>query len=107
MANESARQCGPCAFGLPALSDDLAEVVAGTRNSSQALQRLEHRCGVIDGRGACRHPDGVVRLVRSALRVFAGDFQGHTRGAPCSGSRTGKHFVAVPRLERESELIWE
>jgi len=107
MANESARQCGPCAFGLPALSDDLADVVAGTRNAAQAIDRLEHRCGVIDGRGACRHPDGVVRLVRSALRVFAADFQGHASGTPCQASRSGKFFVAVPRLERESELVWE
>ncbi|HUY16370.1 MAG TPA: NADH-ubiquinone oxidoreductase-F iron-sulfur binding region domain-containing protein [Acidimicrobiales bacterium] len=107
MANESARQCGPCAFGLPALSDDLADVLAGTRNSSQALQRLEHRCGVIEGRGACRHPDGVVRLVRSALRVFAGDFEGHAHATHCAGSRSGNVFVAVPRLEKESELVWE
>ncbi|HVA52838.1 MAG TPA: NADH-ubiquinone oxidoreductase-F iron-sulfur binding region domain-containing protein [Acidimicrobiales bacterium] len=107
MANESARQCGPCAFGLPALSDDLAEVGAGRRDASRALQRLEHRCVVIEGRGACRHPDGVVRLVRSALRVFAGDFEGHARGAPCSGSRSRRFFVAVPRLEKEHELVWE
>ena len=38
---------------------------------SSVLDRLEERCGVIEGRGACRHPDGVVRLVRSALEVFA------------------------------------
>lgn len=107
MANESARQCGPCAFGLPALSDDLAKVGEGSPNSAQALQQLEHRCGVIDGRGACRHPDGVVRLVRSALRVFAGDFQSHARGAPCGASHSGKYFVAVPRLEKERELVWE
>jgi NADH:ubiquinone oxidoreductase subunit F (NADH-binding) len=108
MANESARQCGPCAFGLPALSDDLAQLGStGSRNASQALQRLEHRCGVIDGRGACRHPDGVVRLVRSALHVFASDFQGHSRGEPCDASRSKKYFVAVPRLEKEHELVWE
>lgn len=108
MANESARQCGPCAFGLPALSDDLARLGSTeSRNAAQALQRLEQRCGVIDGRGACRHPDGVVRLVRSALQVFASDFLGHSRGEPCAASRSQKYYVAVPRLEEEHELVWE
>jgi len=107
MANESARQCGPCAFGLPALSDDLVELSTGSRASASAFTRLEHRCGVIDGRGACHHPDGVVRLVRSALRVFEQDFRSHARGAPCDGSRSQKYFVNVPKLEREHELIWE
>lgn len=106
MANESARQCGPCAFGLPALSDDLGELSTGSRTSTKALERLEQRCGVIEGRGACHHPDGVVRLVRSALRVFAEDFKSHSRGTPCLGSRSKKYFVAVPRLEHESELVW-
>jgi len=107
MANESARQCGPCAFGLPALSEDLAELSTGSRTSTKALQRLEQRCGVIEGRGACHHPDGVVRLVRSALHVFAEDFMSHARGTPCLGSRAKKYFVAVPQLEHEHELIWE
>ena len=107
MANESARQCGPCAFGLPALSEDLDELSKGSRASTGALNRLEQRCGVIEGRGACHHPDGVVRLVRSALHVFAEDFKSHARGTPCLGSRSKKYFVAVPRLEHEHELIWE
>jgi NADH:ubiquinone oxidoreductase subunit F (NADH-binding) len=29
MANESARQCGPCAFGLPALAEDLTHLLHG------------------------------------------------------------------------------
>ena len=34
MANESSRQCGPCAFGLPALAEDLAALVAGSPDAS-------------------------------------------------------------------------
>lgn len=107
MANESSRQCGPCAFGLPALADDLAHLARTSRDALAAYARLRERCDVIDGRGACRHPDGVVRFVRSALKVFAVDIDNHVRGAPCAGSRTTQHFATLPSLEREEELVWE
>ena len=35
------------------------------------------------GRGACHHPDGAVRLVRSALAVFGEDVAAHAAGRPC------------------------
>ena len=37
----------------------------------------------MDGRGACRHPDGAANLVRSALTVFADDVRVHAGGAVC------------------------
>ena len=107
MANESARQCGPCAFGLPALAHDLARLLEGGRDARDARRRLEQRCGVIEGRGACRHPDGVVRMVRTALATFADDVAAHESGRPCAGARDGTAVVAVPRLEHERELVWE
>ncbi|MGH9020638.1 MAG: NADH-ubiquinone oxidoreductase-F iron-sulfur binding region domain-containing protein, partial [Acidimicrobiales bacterium] len=107
MANESARQCGPCAFGLPALAEDLSRLVEPSRDARVAHQRLVERCGVIEGRGACRHPDGVVRLVRSAMTVFADDVADHAAGRPCAASRQNRHFATVPQLEREEELVWE
>ena len=107
MANESARQCGPCAFGLPALAQDLARLLEGGRDARDARRRLEQRCGVIEGRGACRHPDGVVRMVRTALAAFADDVAAHESGRPCAGARDGASVVAVPRLEHERELVWE
>ena len=107
VANESSRQCGPCAFGLPALAEDLAALVEGSPNGSAVLTRLRERCAVIDGRGACRHPDGVVRLVESALTVFAADVEDHVHGAPCVAATSRKHWVAVPEIEHESELVWE
>ncbi len=82
MAKESAGQCGPCLFGLPAIAGDLAEIVAG-RGDAGTLERLLARCAVVAGRGACRHPDGVVRLVASALHVFADDVASHVQGVPC------------------------
>ncbi len=83
MASQNARQCGPCFNGLPAIADDLARVTWGRDRA--ALQRLRHRLGVVDGRGACAHPDGVVRLVASALAVFAADVARHLAGNGCAG----------------------
>ncbi len=84
MAGQSAGQCGPCVFGLPTLADDL-ELLWSGRGGSELLGRIEQRAATIDGRGACRHPDGVVRLVRSAMTVFAGDARAHAAGQRCPG----------------------
>ena len=107
MANESARQCGPCAFGLPALGEDLKHLSTASRDPLGAFKRLEERLGEIDGRGACRHPDGVVRFVRSALSVFEHDFNNHAHAQACAASRATTHYASVPHLEREEELVWE
>ena len=93
LAGESAGQCGPCVFGLPALADDLELLWAG-RCDEWVLERIEHRAQQVDGRGACRHPDGVVRLVRSAMRVFAADAHDHARGHPCPGSMAASVLTA-------------
>jgi NADH:ubiquinone oxidoreductase subunit F (NADH-binding) len=107
MANESARQCGPCAFGLPALLENMTQIVKGSRDAATHLDQLRQRSRLIEGRGACRHPDGVVRMVESALSVFASDLERHVAGQPCAHVRTSRHYVAVPMLEKEEELIWE
>lgn len=107
MANESARQCGPCAFGLPSLAEDLTLLRRGANDAAHALERLTSRCGVIEGRGACHHPDGVVRFVRSALGVFRDDVADHASGRPCIGSGSARHYATVPRLDHEGELTWQ
>lgn len=81
LAGESAMQCGPCMFGLSAIEQDLAALAHG----SPVLDRLRRRLGVVDGRGACAHPDGAVRLAASALAVFADDVREHAAGRPCAG----------------------
>ena len=95
MAAESAGQCGPCLFGLPALADDLRALAQG-EGGRPLFERLLGHCQAVDGRGACRHPDGVVRLVRSALRVFAGDVAGHLQGCPCRRKREGQPSRPAP-----------
>ena len=82
MAGESAGQCGPCVFGLPAVADDLEALAAGLGGIA-TTERLRSRFSVVEGRGACRHPDGVVRMARSALAVFAVDVAAHAGGRPC------------------------
>ena len=84
MAGQSAGQCGPCVFGLPALASDLEQLAIG-RAEPDLVERIWARADDIEGRGACRHPDGVVRLVRSALDVFADDVLAHAQGRPCAG----------------------
>ena len=83
MAGQSAGQCGPCVYGLPALAHDLARLARGEADLG-LLARLHRRLDEVEGRGACRHPDGAVNLVRSALQVFATDVSAHASGAPCA-----------------------
>lgn len=79
LAEQGARQCGPCHNGLPRLATLFDELAYG--NVDDALLVELHRIlGLVDGRGSCRHPDGTVRLARSALTVFADDITHHRRG---------------------------
>lgn len=80
LAGQSARQCGPCAFGLPAIADDLARLASG---QPVDLDRLGIRIGRTTGRGACHHPTGAIRFVASALHVFDADLRRHAGGRPC------------------------
>ena len=82
LAGQSAGQCGPCVYGLPAIADDLTRL-AGGRVDPELMARLHRRLSEVDGRGACRHPDGAVAMVRSALAVFASDVTAHAGGTPC------------------------
>lgn len=84
LAGQSAGQCGPCTFGLPAVSDDMTRLAAG-RGDARLGERMAARLQQIDGRGACRLPDGAVRLIRSAMGVFADDVRAHARHRPCPG----------------------
>ena len=77
-AGESARQCGPCMVGLPALHDAWRDLLA--RPTPAALAAIETRIGLLPGRGACRHPDGIARLAASALTVLRPHLHAHAEG---------------------------
>jgi len=96
LALESAGQCGPCLNGLPRIAAALAELagVAGRRPGPQVLADLSRWAGLVEGRGACHHPDGTVRFIGSALRVFAAEIRQHERGR-CAAAN-GLPFLPVP-----------
>jgi len=82
MAGSSAGQCGPCIFGLAAISNAMARL-AGGDGSTDDLAHVERWAGLVRGRGACRHPDGAVELLTSALRTFDDELRVHARGIAC------------------------
>ena len=110
LASQSTQQCGPCHFGLPAIADDLAQLAAA-RPEGDPLARMQRRFGQISGRGACRHPDGAVRMAASALQTFAADAHAHARRRPCFASQRGRALAGryqtallpVPRPWAEGE----
>jgi NADH:ubiquinone oxidoreductase subunit F (NADH-binding) len=103
LALESAGQCGPCLNGLPRIAAALAEI-AGGRARPQTVADVERWAGLVAGRGACHHPDGTVRFVRSALRTFAAEVEWHKRGR-CSATNT-RPFLPVPQDTARSENDW-
>lgn len=92
LAGESAGQCGPCLFGLPALASEFESIATGRPYDPR---RLERWLAQVEGRGACSHPDGVVRLIRSALTVFSDEVVLHRDGW-CSASGMGESVIPIP-----------
>jgi NADH:ubiquinone oxidoreductase subunit F (NADH-binding) len=100
LAAQNARQCGPCFNGLPAIADDLARLT--WRQDQVALDRLRFRMSMINKRGACGHPDGVVKLAATALRVFGACVERHRVGQGCPGL-TRPPILPVPAPPSPSE----
>jgi NADH:ubiquinone oxidoreductase subunit F (NADH-binding) len=111
LALESAGQCGPCLNGLPRIAAAFAELASG-RGRPQTRADLERWCGLVAGRGACHHPDGTARFVRSALVTFAAEADRHARGrctAMNPGAKTGANyqpFLPIPRGTARTEDDW-
>jgi len=76
LARESAGRCGPCRNGLPALS----VAVRALDEGGDTRDRIEQLVTVVTGRGACAHPDGTARLVRSLLSHLGGLVDDHLAG---------------------------
>ncbi|KAF0968308.1 NADH-ubiquinone oxidoreductase-F iron-sulfur binding region domain-containing protein [Gordonia sp. YY1] len=92
LARESAGQCGPCLNGLPRLAESMA-ILARGRCGADVITDIRRFAGLVDGRGACHHPDGTARLVRSALTTFARDVEFHLRGRCEAGHLTQQRRI--------------
>jgi NADH:ubiquinone oxidoreductase subunit F (NADH-binding) len=76
LASESSAQCGPCFFGLRALADACTRIAERGTDAGD-LQRLQRWSAEVQGRGACKHPDGAVMFLQSAMKTFGDDFAHH------------------------------
>ncbi len=103
LAGESAGQCGPCVNGLPAVAGAMENLALG-KQAVLAGNDARRWANMVEGRGACKLPDGVARFVLSALDVFRSDIELHQRrGGPCE--RFGSEQV-LPLPGRNRELRW-
>lgn len=106
LAGQGAGQCGPCMFGLPAIADDFAQIANG-RPTGPVHDRLDRRLSTVDGRGACRHPDGAVRLARSAMSAFAADVQAHLSRRTCVSARSSRPRAVLPIPRALEAMAWQ
>jgi NADH:ubiquinone oxidoreductase subunit F (NADH-binding) len=93
MAGESAGQCGPCRFGLPAVAEDLA-VLLTAKADSEVVHELNLRLPLIQGRGGCKHPDGTARFISTGLHAFHEELAHHLHGR-CT-ARTTERALPIP-----------
>jgi NADH:ubiquinone oxidoreductase subunit F (NADH-binding) len=83
MEQQGAGQCGPCRFGLADLAGQLELLASRPASFGGRFPPILQLCNLIDGRGACRHPDGLARFVRTAISVFQEDVDRHFHRGPC------------------------
>ena len=83
MERQGAGQCGPCIHGLADLASSMEALTLGGPGSARP-ERLAEVCHLVEGRGACRHPDGVARFVRTGLQVFADEVIAHQHNGGCA-----------------------
>jgi NADH:ubiquinone oxidoreductase subunit F (NADH-binding) len=98
MDGQKAGQCGPCINGLDSVARGLELLAYQPASLRGGLSSLLSICDLMEGRGACGHPDGVARFVRTALRVFEGHAQLHLQRGPCHGGT--QPFLPVPAGRR-------
>jgi NADH:ubiquinone oxidoreductase subunit F (NADH-binding) len=89
LAGQSAGQCGPCVYGLEAIAGSMVRLARGGAQRGE-VEQLRRWCSDVRGRGACHHPNGVIRFVESALTTFAHEIPHHNQ------NRCGRRPVGLP-----------
>ena len=103
LALESAGQCGPCFNGLPRIAAAMDEI-ASPQPDPRAVTDMIRWAGLVEGRGACHHPDGSVRFIRSALHVFRDEITMHSQGRCVDPAR--RPFLPLPSDIALSAADW-
>jgi len=103
LALESAGQCGPCLNGLPRIAATFSQL-AEHRSAPTASGDLQRWSQLVERRGACHHPDGTVRFLRSALTVFADEVGLHESGG--CGAGNALPFLPIPAGSPAYEEDW-
>ena len=98
LADETAGQCGPCVHGVRAMANMLWRLAFDRARTADVAQ-IERWAQQVIGRGACRHPDGAVGMMRSCLATFAGEVQDHVRNGPCSAALHAPPLAPIPDEE--------
>jgi NADH:ubiquinone oxidoreductase subunit F (NADH-binding) len=93
LEGEGAGQCGPCVNGLDLLAISMEHLAHRPRSLRGGVAALPTLCSLVEGRGACAHPDGVARFVRTALDVFGDHAALHVSRGPC---QTTRPFLPLP-----------
>jgi NADH:ubiquinone oxidoreductase subunit F (NADH-binding) len=96
---QKADQCGPCVNGLAELSALCTALAVQPAALGDGVRPLLDVCALVEGRGACRHPDGAARLVRSALAVFDHEVRAHLRHGPCAHVAAPGRLPGLGRIE--------
>ncbi len=103
MESQSAGQCGPCVHGLAELAKNMDRLAYGGAGGPH-VDRIHEICSLVEGRGACRHPDGVTRFIRSGLGIFADEIASHHRRRPCPQTRAAR-VLPVPGRPVRRRLV--
>ncbi|CAN5494072.1 NADH-quinone oxidoreductase subunit NuoF family protein [soil metagenome] len=91
LAGQSAKNCGPCAFGLPALAAEVHALAVGHADTAT----VDRHARMVTGRGACAHPDGAARFILSGLRALRHEILVHRDFGGCG--RPDLHQLPLSR----------
>ncbi len=95
LTEQSAGQCGPCVYGLPEISTAFARIALSS-NVDRGISELKAVIPLVERRGGCQHPDGVIAHVRSTVAAFGDEIKLHKAGK-CSVASSSHQSMLLPK----------